>query len=46
MKKSFKNLAIALLTVTSILFLSSCNRGGYGCPYELKAPASLIHIIK
>ncbi len=47
MKKSIKNLAFATIALVAVLTMSSCGRGGYGCPYELKVPTpSLINIIK
>ncbi|MFZ1457985.1 MAG: hypothetical protein WAT46_18210 [Saprospiraceae bacterium] len=43
--RKFALLAIGLL-VLSVTF-SSCNRGGYGCPYELKSPIKIgLSIVK
>ncbi|MBK8698068.1 MAG: hypothetical protein IPN29_00120 [Saprospiraceae bacterium] len=41
MNKQIKNLTIALFVLSAMVTMSSCGRGGYGCPYELKAPVSL-----
>ena len=46
MNKSFKNLTIAIVALLSITFFSSCGRGGYGCPYELKIVPSVVSILK
>ncbi|HRD08600.1 MAG: hypothetical protein U0V54_07000 [Saprospiraceae bacterium] len=46
MKKSVKTVAVALMFVAVLAGMSSCNRGGYGCPYELKAPVSLFSLAK
>jgi hypothetical protein len=47
MKKSIKVFTIAMLTIVAISSMTSCNRGGSGCPMELKMPTgSLINIIK
>ncbi len=46
MSKSFKNLTIALVALFTITLLSSCGRGGYGCPYELKISTPVFSILK
>lgn len=33
--KSFKNIAGIVVLLLIVVFMSSCNRGGTGCPYEL-----------
>lgn len=33
--KSFKNVLGVIALVMIVAFMSSCNRGGTGCPYEL-----------
>lgn len=44
--KSFKKFAGAAALLFVVAFLSSCNRGGTGCPYELSAAADVIfHIM-
>lgn len=44
---SFKNFAALATLVCIVALLSSCNRGGTGCPYELSVAADLVfHIMK
>jgi hypothetical protein len=45
--KSFKNVSTLLGLLLLIVVMTSCNRGGVGCPYELEAASNLlINIIK
>ena len=46
MKKiNFKNVTLAVLVLGLVTFLSSCSRGGYGCPYELEAANNILQSI-
>lgn len=40
-----KNITTVFAFLLVVLFLSSCNRGGYGCPYELEAASNLLNMI-
>lgn len=40
--KSFKNFAGVATLLLIVAVLSSCNRGGTGCPYELSIAADVI----
>lgn len=42
MNKSVRTLVIAVLAIITISSMSSCKRGGYGCPYELKSPFTIL----
>ena len=44
--KSIKNLVVAVALFGIASMFTSCNRGGYGCPYELKALMPTVHICK
>jgi hypothetical protein len=44
--KSMKNILSVGALLLGVAFLSSCSRGGVGCPYELSAAADVIfHIM-
>lgn len=44
--KSMKNVLRLGALFAVVAFLSSCNRGGVGCPYELSAATDVIfHIM-
>lgn len=44
--KSMKNILGVGALLLVVAFLSSCNRGGVGCPYELSAATDVIfHIM-
>ena len=38
----FKQLAAGLAFLVLVSVFTSCNRNGYGCPYELKAPTTTL----
>ena len=40
--KSMKNILGVGAFLLTVAFLSSCSRGGVGCPYELSAAADVI----
>jgi len=45
--KSFKSLTTVLAVLMLVAVLTSCNRGGVGCPYEMEvATNTLINLIK
>ncbi|HMS67482.1 MAG: hypothetical protein WAT92_07035 [Saprospiraceae bacterium] len=37
-----KRMAIAAVMLFTLVMLSSCKRGGYGCPYEMKVGISIL----
>lgn len=47
--RNFKNnnrLFTILILLVAVFTLSSCNRGGYGCPNELQLAFDLLSFIK
>lgn len=40
--KTIKNLTTFLGLAMFVFVLTSCNRGGYGCPYEMEAAANVL----
>ncbi|NNF32898.1 MAG: hypothetical protein HKN68_02255 [Saprospiraceae bacterium] len=40
-----KKLIRAVSFLALVLFLSSCNRGGTGCPFELSAGLDLLQLL-
>lgn len=40
--KSMKNILSVGVIFLAVAFLSSCSRGGVGCPYELSAAEDVI----
>lgn len=45
--KSVKNVSTFLALLLLVAIMTSCNRGGVGCPYELEAASNvLMNIIK
>jgi len=40
--KRLKNLSAVLALLVIVAVLSSCNRGGVGCPYEMEAAQNII----
>lgn len=45
--KTLKNLSTVMAVLMFVAILTSCNRGGVGCPYELEAATNaLMHVIK
>lgn len=40
--KSIKSLKLIMGLALVVMVLSSCNRGGYGCPYELEAAGNIL----
>jgi hypothetical protein len=43
--KNQKSLLLGLVAIVAITVLSSCSRGGYGCPYELEAASNILQNI-
>lgn len=44
---SIKNLSTLLALFMLVAVMTSCNRGGVGCPYEMEAATNvLLHFIK
>lgn len=43
--KNQKNLLLGFAALFAITILSSCSRGGYGCPYELEAASNILQNI-
>ncbi|MBK8620646.1 MAG: hypothetical protein IPN79_02530 [Saprospiraceae bacterium] len=41
--QSSKTIVLLVALAITMVSLSSCNRG-YGCPYELKSPVSILKI--
>jgi len=45
--KTVKNLSTLFAFVMLVAVMTSCNRGGVGCPYEMEAATNAImHVIK
>jgi hypothetical protein len=46
MKMDFKKIVKVGLILAMVVYFSSCNRGGVGCPYELNAGLDLLNLIR
>lgn len=44
-KKLSKSVAVLFAVLVTASVFTSCNRNGYGCPYELNVPTSIVKCI-